>query len=174
MNLKKVIEYIAEEDLEVNLTLQVGSDSTDGLKEEIRKLRKQIEDLELGNQQIGVNTDAIEPEDEMSFEEAQEKYDKLEIGVDSEDTQVDVEHEEMASEAFQSEEDTEPKDSAQTPEEFYSEDEDQPADPEQAEEEFKEMFGEDEEPDEEPDPEPSEEERDEAEADFEELFGDAV
>lgn len=158
MNLKKVIQYIAEEDLEINLTLQVGSESSEGLKEEIRKLRQELGNLSLPEPDV--------EDDEMSLEEAQEEYENLEIGPDpdaEDDDAVDMSELEDIEEET-SEENTE------------AEVEDQPADPEQAEEEFEEMFGEEEpeEAEEEPDPEPSEEERDEAEADFEELFGGAV
>lgn len=169
MNVKEVIQYIAEEDLEINLTLQVGSEANESLKEEVRQLRKRIDELQM-------NDNASLPEPEVSGEieanegEAPENIkEAFEEGTEVESNPVD--------EVPPEDEDTEIGGKAgEAMDAMKSEVNDDDADPEEDDDQFEEMFGDDEsseeQPTEPPEEEPTPEERSEAGADFEDLFGD--
>lgn len=178
MNVKEVIQYIAEEDLEINLTLQVGSETSESLKEEVRQLRKRIDEL-----QISGNASLPEPEVSGEIEanegEAPENIkEAFEEGTEIESDSVD----EVPSEDDITErpdlEDVEPEPSESGDEETVSDEESSTDEGNK----FDEMFGGDDEdgptpserrtPEDPPEEEPTPEERSEAGADFEELFGE--
>lgn len=144
MDIKEVIDYIAKNDLEINLTFQVGSGAEE-LQEELQQLRRRIDELQMnGAAQIS----------EESTDEDGLDADKTD-GVNEEDTEMQEAVEEEIKE-LEKEDEVDPEEADEEFDEMFGNDPvEEPRDPEDV--------GGD---------EPTEEDRTEAGADFNELFGD--
>jgi hypothetical protein len=194
MDIKEVIQYIAEQDLEINLTFQVSSDSGEDLKEEVRQLRKRIDELQM-------NGTAQLPEPEVSGEsDAEEAPEDIKEAFE-ENTEVESDpvdevppEDDITEKSDLEDVEPEPSESGDEMQEAVSNEEtisslaneesgDDEPETEEEDDQFEKMFGGGDEedvptpserrtPEDPPEEEPTEEERSEAGADFEELFGE--
>lgn len=177
MDLKEVIHYIAEEDLELNITFQAGSEDLAQELGEIKELLRNEGNVEVSDN-VSVDTGELEP----LFKGVSEDIEELRKEVNDLKDKVgrEPQPEKIVSEATIGSDDSSEEDEVlnatdkpvedveETTEEFEGE-------PEDDGESFDEVFGEEEEetePEPEPVDEPTEEERSEAGADFEQLFGE--
>lgn len=146
MDIKEVIDYIAKNDLEINLTFQVGSGAEE-LQEELQQLRRRIDELQMnGTAQIS---------EESTDEKADAEHETAEARDEDSEMQEAVSSEEKIEE-LEKEDEVDPEEADEEFDEMFGNDPvEEPRDPED--------IGGD---------EPTEEDRTEAGADFNELFGD--
>ena len=199
--IKELIQHIADEDLELNLTIQVGSDRAETLERELREIKNLLLRQEASADITEEEKEKLQKSVSENGDSLQEKQDLDYTGFDSEDAEISEDTEGALDEMKEDfEEDVEENfgDSETSKGEENGDSnvpepsQEKPGDKKKREaeedfqevfglddgedDEFEEVFGEDEdkqepEPTDPPEDEPTEEERSEAGADFQELFG---
>ena len=199
--IKELIQHIADEDLELNLTIQVGSDRAETLEQELREIKNLLLRQEASADITEEEKEKLQKSISENGDSLQKKQDLDYTGFDSEDAEIseDAERaldevkedfEEDVEENFGDSEDSEGEENGDS--NVPEPSQEKPGDKKKREaeedfqevfglddgdeDEFEEVFGEDEdkqepEPTDPPEDEPTEEERSEAGADFQELFG---
>ena len=173
--IKKYIEEILENEDVESVEITIKADESGNITSEVQVTRSGMVEADsfLGLMDAD---ETCSPSAEMSLEEAQEKYDNLEIGPDPEADEDDVDLSEIKEESEVKEEEIDTTEET-SPEENPESDAKTTGD-EEFQDEFGHMFSEDEDTEQGPqeerwgegEEEPSDEDREEAEEDFREVF----